>query len=171
MSRRRRNRLPHLTLRLGVGCAIVAALLSCRCGEPVEIAPAGPPRSAGEASLRLFALSPSIDPDSRKLAELLDEAGVEENRAAALDAVASLRSASRPSILAEHFLDVLDRTVVDVEAELPGGGTARYSFQARQIADGSWRVVSIEAPGVEWPGRGRKGSGLTVSAPAGESTR
>jgi hypothetical protein len=158
-------------LRPGWWCAIIAAMLSCRCGEPVEIAPAGPPRSAGEASLRLFALSPSIDPELRELAELLDESSVEEDRAAALDAVASLRNASRPSILAEGFLDVLDRAVVDIEAELPGGGTARFSFQARQLADGSWRVVSIEAPGVEWPGRGRKGSGLTVSAPAEESTR
>jgi len=165
-----RNRLP-VTARLGWWCAIIAAILSCRCGEPVEIAPAGPPRSGGEAALRLFALSPSIDPDSRELAELLDESIVEQDRAAALDAVSSLRNASRPSILTEGFLDVLDRAVVDVEAELPGGGTARFSFQALQIADGSWRVVSIEAPGVAWPGRGRKGTGLTVSAPAGESAR
>jgi len=170
MNRNRRNRRP-VTVRLVWWCAIIAAVLSCRCGEPVEIAPAGPPRSAGEATLRLFALSPTIDPDSRELAELLDESSVEQDRAAALDAVTSLRDASRPSILSEGFLDVLDRAVVDVEAELPGGGTARYSFQVHQIADGSWRVVSIAAPGVEWPGRGRNGSGLTVSAPAGESAR
>jgi hypothetical protein len=150
---------------------IVAAVLSCRCGEPVKIAPAGPPRSAGEAVLRLFTLSPSVDPDPDALAELLDESSIGQDRAAALDAVASLREVSRPSILAETFLDVLDRAVIDVEAELPGGGTARFSFQAREIEDGSWRVVSIEAPGVEWPGRKRKGSGLTVSAPVGESPR
>jgi len=170
MNHDRRNPL-SLTRRLGWWCAIVSAVMSFRCGEPMEIVPAGPPRSAGEASLRLFALSPSVDADSGELTELLDESSVERDRAAALDAVASLRDASRPSILAEGLLDVLDRAVVDVEAELPGGGTARFSFQARQMADGSWRVVSIEAPGVEWPDRGRKGSGLTVSAPAGESDR
>jgi hypothetical protein len=157
--------------RPGWWLAIALALSTCGCRETLEVAPAGPPRSADEAVLRLFALSTSADPEPAALAELLDPSVVDENRAAALDAVASLAEASRPTILAQRFLEVLDRAVVDVEAELAGGGSVRFSFQARQVEDGSWRVVSIEAPGIEWPGRMRKGSGLTVSAPAGESAR
>ena len=38
--------------------------------------------------------------------------------------------------------------------EVPvAGGKARLSFQARKLDDGSWRLVSIETPGGEWPGR------------------
>jgi hypothetical protein len=157
--------------RPGRLCAIALALMICRCAEPVDVPPAGPPLSAGDAVLRLFALSGSPDPELADLLELLDEPAVERDRAAALEAIASLGELARPEIRAERFLEVLDRTVVDVEAELPAGGKARLSFQARKLDDGSWRLVSIETPGGEWPGRPRKGSGLTVSAPAGESAR
>lgn len=170
MTPTRRNR--HRTgARIVWAVSAVSAVLCLACWTPVEDTPLGPSRSAGEAALRLFDLSLEGDPDPATLAFVLDDPRTDQDRAAALDAVASLKVASRPRILAETPLAVLDRTVVDVLAELPGGGEVRYSFQVEMREDGTWRIVAIEAPGVEWPDRRQKGSGLSVSAPVGEPAR
>ncbi len=100
---------------------------------------------------------------------MLDEERVDADRAAAFEAVESLRAASGPRVVSVVPLPGLDTTAVDVSADLEGGGTARYSFQVVERPDASWRIVSIHAPGVEWPTRSGSGSGLSVSSPAGES--
>ena len=161
-----------IALRSGVtaGLALGLASLVLRCA-PVQD-PLAPALTPAEAALRLFELSQlsgTSELELEVLAVVLDEERVDADRAAAFEAVESLRAASGPRVDSVVPLPGLDTTAVDVSADLEGGGTARYSFQVVERPDASWRIVSIHAPGVEWPTRSRSGSGLSVSSPAGES--
>jgi hypothetical protein len=151
------------------GVALGVALLSLRCG------PAGddlaPPRSPGEAALRSFALAHATDLDLEAVQAVLDDSAVESDRTAAFEAIEALGQAHDPRVDAVVPLPGLDRSAVDVTADLKGGGSAQYSFQVAERSDASWRIVAINAPGVEWPRPSGKGAGLSVSAPAGELLR
>ena len=49
---------------------------------------------------------------------------------------------------------------------LAGEGSAVVSIQSEEQPDGTWRVVSVLGPGVDWPPRRRDaGGGATTSAP------
>ena len=155
------------------GRAAIAAILlavACRCdsGRPSREAV---PRSPEEAALRLFELARAPDPDVADLKLVMSASLIDDDRASAFEALAALGNASRPRVLAKIPLSGVDRTALDLDADLPGGGSARYSFQAEADPDGGWRIVSILAPGIDWPSRSAKGSGLSVSSPAGETSR
>jgi hypothetical protein len=58
-----------------------------------------------------------------------------------------------------------DREAVELACALAGGGKASLSLTAERRPDGTWRVVSIEGPGIGWPRRATFGEGTTTSAP------
>lgn len=58
------------------------------------------------------------------------------------------------------------RRAVDLLCALDGGGKASLSVTAEELPDRTWRVVSVEGPGIGWPSpRPTDGEGLTTSAP------
>jgi len=146
-----------------------AVLLAGGCGEKE---PLPPPTDARSATLRLFRLAHETEPLREDLHRVFDRNRFDEDRVAAREAVLSLRKVSAPRVLAETVLPTLKRTVVDVSATLPGGGSAFYSFQVEEQTDGAWRVISILGPHADWPPRPRRSApGLTVSAPPGKAGR
>jgi len=155
------------------GRAAIAGILlalACRC-EPTRNAREDPPRSPEEAALSVFDLAREADLRPADLQRVMDGSLIEADLPSALEAVAALSDASEPRVLAAIPLLGVGRTAVDVAADLRGGGSARYSFQVEADPDGVWRIVSIHAPGIDWPSRSGAGSGLSVSSPAGETPR
>lgn len=150
--------------------AAILLALTCRC-DWMRPARDAPPRSPEEAALRVFDLARATDPGLADLKRVMNGKLIEDDRSSAFEAVAALRDASGPRVLAAIPLVGVGRTAIDVTADLPGGGSARCSFQAEVDPDGGWRIVSIHAPGVDWPGHSKAGSGLSVSSPAGETPR
>ncbi len=142
-----------------------AFLLAAGCACPPEGPPTIPPRSADDAALALFDLA-SRDGDLPKetLFQVVDADAAGGDGAALGDAIAALRSAGTPRVVTSEALPGQDRTVVTLEAGSPEGAVGRYSVQARPLADGTWRVVWFDGPGVEWPNLPvPKDSGLTTS--------
>ena len=89
-----------------------------------------------------------------------------EKRVSLRDALEVLRDTSAARPLGEDSPAGPDKTAVDLEVSLPGGGTATYTVQAARQPDGTWRVVSLHGPGVAWPPASvPKDEGLTTSAP------
>jgi len=150
--------------------AVILLALTCRC-DSTRNAREAPPRSAEEAALSVFDLARATDPEPADLQRVMDASLIEADRSSALEALAALSSASGPRVVAAIPLVGVGRTAVDVAADLPGGGSARYAFQVEAGPDDGWRIVSIHAPGIDWPSRSRTGSGLSVSSPAGETPR
>ena len=145
------------------GGALLLGLLLVACSTGGCGGPPGNPRSA---ALRLFELAREEEPPEEALRQVIDGVRLDEDRVSILEAVASLSEASAPRVLRETALPALRRTAIDVAATLPGGGSASYSFQAEEQLDGTWRVVSFQGPGVDWPRRPvRSDPGLTISAP------
>lgn len=60
---------------------------------------------------------------------------------------------------------------VDIDARLPGGGTATFSARLRAPTEGAWRIVWFQGPEMEWPKHAAKGDGLSQSAPPDSPTR
>lgn len=138
--------------------AAIATLASCARPPVPEAAPARVVRE-------LFALAREGDPTEERLALVLDPRAAGGDRAELLDALALLGATAPGGEIALAALGDPEEIVADVEAGLPGGGTARYSVQLRRIDDGSWRVRWFDGPGVEWPRRPeRRDEGLSVSA-------
>jgi len=156
--------------RVSAAIATIFVAVMCRCLTTPPDAGA-PPRSPEEAALRVFDLALIVEPEPGALARVIDGELIDNDRASALEAIASLGNASTPRVVSAVPLVGVDRTAIDVIAELPGGGSAHYSFQAEVRPDGDWRIVSIHGPGTDWPSRTESGTGLSVSAPAGESPR
>ncbi|MBZ5637690.1 MAG: hypothetical protein LAO51_02920 [Acidobacteriia bacterium] len=81
-------------------------------------------------------------------------------------ALRALAVAESPRAVAVEPLSVAERTAVDLEAQLAGGGTLRCSVQAVRVSDGTWRVEWFETPTGAWPPhRTGPGDGLTSSSP------
>jgi hypothetical protein len=140
--------------------ALVLALAGCRGPSPPE------EPTPAQAALRLFDLATVDEPTGEQLSSCFESVPQESERAALLDALAALTSAAAPRVERIEALDGLGLAVVDVTAELPGAGTARYSVQVAVGADGSWKVRWFGGPGTEWPRRRRpRGEGLTTSPP------
>jgi hypothetical protein len=58
------------------------------------------------------------------------------------------------------------RRAVDLACALGGGGTASLTITTEEQADRTWRVVSVEGPGIGWPARRpAAGDGVTTSPP------
>ncbi len=81
------------------------------------------------------------------------------------DALRPLRATTRARILSVEELGA-GKTAVDLEVALPGEGNARYRVHAAGEADGTWRIVSLDGPGVAWPRpSASRDDGLSTSAP------
>jgi hypothetical protein len=90
----------------------------------------------------------------------------ELDRPALAAALRSLTPADSAKVVAVEPMPVAGRTAVDLEARLPGGGTARCSVQTVRRPDGTWRVAWFETPSGSWPARrAGPGEGLGSSAP------
>jgi hypothetical protein len=145
-----------------LGLGVVAA--GCGREEPAatEI-PAADPRSA---ALAVFEIARLGDPDRETVAAVFDESRLTESLAVVLDAVSPLAEFSEPRIVDEVSMPGIHRVAIDLEVSLAGGGSAVVSIQSEEQPDGTWRVVSVLGPGVDWPPRPRSGdAGATTSAP------
>ncbi len=153
-------------IALGVGALCLAAVaVGCRGERPTE--PALPPADATTAALAVFELARVDDPDRDTVTLVFDAARLTESMAGVLDAIAPLAETSRPRVIAELAMPEVQRVAVDIEADLPGGGNAIFGVQSERRPDGTWRVVSVLGPGVEWPIRspGRDSGTTTSSTP------
>ena len=141
--------------------AILVLVMLTACGEEGPIEPAGPEQTA----LQLFELARSEEPSDELIAALFGAGLDERERAALFEALDALSTASTVEAVGSEALEGLNRVAVDLLAGLPAGGTARYSVQLEPSAQGEWRILWFQGPGVEWPRRKRpRGTGLTTSA-------
>jgi len=152
-------------MRLGLLLALLLGSWSCG-----ETPPPPPPPSPEALALELLELGRGEE------AEGADEATIERlfgppqndlRRAALYDAISSLRAPSGGRVVSSATLEPIERIVVDLTAELIGGGEADYSVQLEPTGD-SWQIRWFQGPGVEWPRyAASRGEGLSNSAPPG----
>ena len=142
--------------------AAFVLLMLTACGDEEPSGPPGPE----ETALQLFELAQSEQPADELIATLFG-AGLEgRKRTALLESLSALSAPSAVEAVGSERLEGLDRVVVDLEAGLPAGGMAGYSVQLEPTAQGEWRILWFQGPGVEWPRRERpRSEGLTTSAP------
>jgi hypothetical protein len=142
----------------GALAALAAIAVLTACSEP---APPDPARQA-RCPFELARLDePGEDELSACFGPLRDDAA----RADLLDALAALRPAAKPEVVAEERLDDLALAVIDLAASLPGGGSARYSVHLERDDEDRWIIGWFRGPGVEWPRQRRPGGeGLSSSA-------
>ncbi len=136
----------------GVAIVLAAALAGgCRaCSAPAAQIPPPDPESA---ALSLFeAARPGGLPEDR-IPLLFAGPALDQDSAPLLDKLAPLARARSARIVHVETLDLVGRTVVDLEADLEGGGTARFTVQAARQDDGTWRVVWFGGPDGSWPVR------------------
>ncbi len=121
------------------------------------------------AALLLFQVARAGRP-AEELRPLVGEDLAGDRRVALRVVLDALRSSSDARVVGETPAGH-DKTAVDVEATLAGGGIARYQVQATREPDGTWRIVSIAGPGVTWPPLPPpRDEGLTTSQPPGAAT-
>ena len=131
-------------------------------------APATDPR---EAALVLLQAAQTGRTSRGELAEMVSGDLSAERWGALGDALAPLRETTRARILALEEIGP-ERTAVDLEVALVGEGSARYRVQAVREADGTWRVASLDGPGVAWPAaNAARDEGLSTSAPPPPAAR
>ncbi len=133
--------------------ALLAGLPSCGPDEPA---------TAEAVALELFVLARQEEPDGERVDALFGPIDGERERAELLDAMGLLRTEGSPVILDSYTLD--ERLGFDLEARLPSDGAARYSVLV-DITSPPGEIVWFNGPGVEWPERGRDGTGLSTSSP------
>jgi hypothetical protein len=140
--------------------ALAVVLGACAVPEP----PAG--RSPEQAALQLFELGALDEPTDEQLLACFGALPGNSDRAELLDALSTLAPADSPQVARVEPLEGLGLTVIDLTAELPAGGLARYSVQVAPEDDGRWKVRWFGGPDAEWPRqRSPRGSGLTTSPP------
>ena len=138
---------------------VLAVFLLVGCGGVEEVEEAAPAATARE----LFALAAADPRRDDRLHALFDPRMADGDRAELLDALDALGNVAPAADVEITPLSGPDEVVVDLTAEMPGGGSAGYSVQLRQETDEFWRITWFLGPGVEWPASSRKGEGLTVS--------
>jgi hypothetical protein len=142
--------------------AVVLALIACSGPEP----PREP--TPAQVALGLFELAATDDRTDEQLAATIEIVPRDASRVALLEALDALGPVSAPEVERVEPLADLGLTVVDLRAELPGAGSARYSVQVAVAEDGAWKVRWFGGPGVEWPRHRRpRGEGLSSSPPPG----
>ena len=124
------------------------------------------PRSPGAAALELFRLARQTEPDAERVDRLFGPPADAGRRAALHDALELLADVSEPRVLTALALEDGGRRVaVDLEAGLPGSGSARFSVVVEHVAT-EWRVTWFQGPGVGWPpAPRRRDAGLSTSPP------
>ena len=154
-------------MRSTAGLALIAfaVLAGCRGTPPEPLAPASP----AETVLELFALARLDEPANERVDGLFGSVDDEQARAELLDAIEALRPVDEVEIVETYPMSDLDRESYDLVGQLPGGGIARYSVQLDTSMDPGM-IVWFSGPGVEWPHRGRGGTGLSTSAPPAATT-
>jgi len=156
---RRRGPASALALVLLAGCATAT-----RAPEP----PATPERAA----LELFRIAAEPDATEERLERLFAPETNLARRAELRDALAALVLPEPPAVVDTQALDGPRRVVVDLRAELAGGGEALYSVRVEQDPAEHWTVTWFQGPGVEWPASpGRRDEGRSTSAPPGPLQR
>jgi len=143
--------------------AAVAGAVACSGGDQPPATPR-PLETPGDVVLALFALSSHDDPSTARVDELFGSLDDEYARAALLDAVVELHSADTVEIVGSYPMKDLTRMGFDLEGSLAGGGSASFSVQVNTSTKPG-TIVWFSGPGVEWPERRSKGSGLSTSAP------
>jgi hypothetical protein len=144
--------------------ALVVALLclaggGCGRGERDSTGP-------GPAALRLFDLARGEEPGPDRLGASFDPVPGEDDRAALLDALSALAPAREPRVVQITRTGGPDDAFVDLEADLAGGGLARYSVRLAEVGPDDWRVRWFQGPGVDWPPfAAGPGEGSRSSAP------
>jgi hypothetical protein len=137
-------------------CLLAVCLGACSAPEPGPV----------EAAREMFRLARERPPAAERVDALFGSETRGARRAALLDALEHLAGLSEPQLSGVETMSDLRRTAVDLYAELPGGGIARFSVQLEAIGDEGWRVRWFRGPGVEWPpARPRRDEGLSSSAP------
>jgi hypothetical protein len=148
----------HAAAFLFVIC-LAGSLAACRATPDPD---AGPSRAA----LRLFELARVEDPTDEQLGRLVDPVPRDGALASFLDALSGLGTAADPEVIAVSRPEGPEDAFVDLAAELPGGGSARFSVRLRASGAETWRVSWFQGPGVEWPtSRAGRDQGLSTSAP------
>ena len=133
------------------------ALTLAACGA----APSGPEHAA----LELFRAAGTRPFPAERIDALFDLRVDDPRHAALLDALDRLRVAGEPAVTGIQTLEDLQRTAVDLESRLVGGGVASYTVQLEPAGD-DWIVRWFGGPGVEWPPPRRpRDEGLSSSAP------
>lgn len=145
---------------IGLAAALLASTaLSCRSSQPDSV---GVVRDARSAALLLFRAGREGTPPEQ-LGSLVEGELAGARRAALARLLEEIASTTSVRVLEEAA--VSDRTALDLEATLRGGGTARYQVQVRAGA-GTFRIVSVVGPGASWPQSAASGGdGLSTSAP------
>jgi hypothetical protein len=141
--------------------ATLVLMMLTSCGEREPADSGGP----GQTALQLFELARSEQPSDDMIVTLFGAGLDERQRTALLEALSDLPIPLTVEPVGIEALQELDRVVVDLTAGLPAGGLAHYSLQLEPAAQGEWRILWFQGPGVEWPRRERPGGeGLTTSA-------
>jgi hypothetical protein len=148
--------------RLALATLLLLSLAAgCKPAQPEAVTAEG-------GALLLFATAKESEISEEQLHQLFGEVGDAGARAVLLDALQELSVAGDPQVVDLQELAALDRTVVDLEATLSGGGVASYSVQLQPTPAGLFRVTWFAGPGVEWPPPPRRrGQGMSSSHPPG----
>jgi hypothetical protein len=118
-----------------------------------------------DAAVELFLVAAERPLPAERIDSLFDLDAEDPRRVALLDALDLLRHAGQPTVVESQPLPDLQRTAVDLENRLDGGGVASYSVQLEHSGD-RWIVRWFGGPGVEWPvAKRRRNQGLSSSAP------
>jgi hypothetical protein len=156
---------PRISVALS-SAVLGLVLAAVGCGREEPAAPEIPPLDPRSAALAVFEIARLGDPDRETVAAVFDEGRLTESLAVVLDAVAPLAEFSDARIVDEVSMPGVYRVAIDLEVSLAGEGSAAISIQSEEQPDGTWRVVSVLGPGVDWPPRPARGdAGATTSAP------
>jgi len=140
----------------GISLALLATTLTACTATPT-----GPEHVA----LELFRAAKERPLPVERIDAMFDLRADDPRRVSLLDALDRLRRAGQPTVTGTEVLQDLQRTVVDLENRLAGGGVASYTVQLERSGD-DWIVRWLGGPGVEWPpARRRPDEGLSSSAP------
>jgi hypothetical protein len=137
------------------------------CDDPTPVAVDSSPEVAALALLEARVVDDRIaDPWNVLFDEVSDASTID-----LLEAIEAL-----PTVVASRVtrvdLDLEGREAfVDMDGELPGGGSATFSVRLRCDPEARWRIVWFQGPALEWPLHTAKGDGLSQSAPPGPPTR
>lgn len=142
----------------GISLALLAITITA-----CTAAPNGPEQVA----LELFHVAQERPLPLERIDAMFDLRADDPRRVSLLDAMDRLRRAGQPTVVRIQVLQDLERTAVDLENRLDGGGIASYTVQLEHSGD-DWIVRWLGGPGVEWPlPRRRRDQGLSSSAPPG----